>query len=149
MEGYSGFGWGEILGTRWRLGLTGERLEAGDSPETYSQFGLRAGLEAFDHDISGLVSFEIGQRLYDAVDDASSITDSITDSVDPSLTGSEDEFWFSYSDFSYWEIWLMAAWRINEHFSLDLLANFEPERHTEAVDDSALGFGSLRLTWRP
>jgi hypothetical protein len=149
IEGHSGFGWGEILGTRWRLGLTGERLEAGDSPETYSQFGLRGGVEAFDRDISGSLSVELGQRLYDEVADASSVTQSITDSLGPSLAAADDEFLFNYSDFSYWEIWLMAAWQINDHFSLDLLANYEPERHTKSIDDSALGFGSLRVTWRP
>jgi len=54
-----------------------------------------------------------------------------------------------YSDFNYWKIWIMANWSINKNFSLDLLANYEPENHTENSDDSSLGFGSLRLVWRP
>ena len=35
------------------------------------------------------------------------------------------------------------------HFSLDVMANYEPERHTEQQDDSALGFASVRLVWKP
>lgn len=149
VEGFAGFGWGDILGTRWRLGLAGERLAAGDSPETYSQFGLRAAVEAYADDVSGLLSVEFGQRMYDEVSDGNPVSDSITDALDPSLVAAEDEFWFNYSDFSFWAVWLMASWRIDEHFSLDVLANYEPERHTESLDDSALGFGSVRLTWRP
>ncbi|MBU8870866.1 MAG: hypothetical protein KOO60_08420 [Gemmatimonadales bacterium] len=144
MRGFGGFGWGEILSTRWRLGLAGERLEAGNSPETYSQFGLRTGVEAFARDVSGSLTLELGRRLYDFIE--------VTENVNPasdSTGAAGSDYVFSYSDFTYWEIWLMGAWSISDHFSLDVLANYQPERHTEAVDDSALGFGSIRLVWRP
>ena len=144
VRGFGGFGWGEVLATRWRLGVAAERLEAGDWPETYSQFGLRAAVEAFDHVVSGSLTVEFGQRLYDLSD-----TETVTDAAALLPTDSEDDFVYSYSDFTYWEVWLMGAWRISDHFSLDLLANYQPESHTEAIDDSALGFGSLRLVWKP
>ncbi len=54
-----------------------------------------------------------------------------------------------YSDFNYWQIWAMGSWFLGNHFSLDVMASYEPESHTEQSDDSALGFASLRLTWRP
>ena len=144
VQGFTGFGWGEVLATRWRLGIAAERLEAGESPESYSQFGLRTGVEAYDHSISGSLTVEFGQRLYD-YDEFGSTTDE--ESV--SLDSIEVDSLISYSDFTYWEVWLMGAWSINEHFSVDLLANYQPESHTEAIDDSALGFGSLRLVWKP
>ena len=124
--------------------MTDRRLEADDSPETHSQFGLRAGVEAFEKEVSGSLSVEFGRRFYEFTEEGGA-TDLLTDSL--ALT--EDDFIFSYSDFTYWEIWLMGAWTINDHFSLDLLANYQPERHTEAADDSALGFGSIRLVWKP
>ena len=144
VQGFGGFGWGEVLANRWRLGVAAERLEADDSPETYSQFGLRAGVEAFDREVSGSLTAEFGHRVYDFTPDGS-----LTDPAVVSLAAAEDDFEFGYSDFNYWEIWLMGAWAITEHFSLDLLANYQPERHTEAIDDSALGFGSIRLVWKP
>ena len=80
----------------------------------------------------GVIALGYGQRWY-ADQDA-------TDDTDISL---------EYSDFSFLEIWAMATWAMNDHFSLDLIANYQPETHTEQTDDMALGFGSLRLVWRP
>jgi hypothetical protein len=141
IEGAMGYRWGDLMKATWRLGLTGERLDAGDSPETYTQFGLRAGVESFVSVVSGSVQLEYGRRVYSQADvelDSSTSDDLLADD----LTS-------FYSDFNYWKIWLMANWYINEHFSLDLMANYEPESHTESGDDSSIGFGSVRLVWRP
>ena len=54
-----------------------------------------------------------------------------------------------YSDYNYWKIWLMGSWFIDDHLSIDVIANYEPETHTEDTDDSALGFASVRLVWHP
>jgi len=60
-----------------------------------------------------------------------------------------DEAFDLYSDFNYWEIWVMANWYLSRQVSLDLMLSYEPESHTEQADDIALGYGSLRLVWRP
>ena len=60
-----------------------------------------------------------------------------------------DDVVFTYSDFSYLEVWIMATWTMSAHFSFDLIANYQPENHTEQDDDIALGFGTARLVWRP
>ena len=54
----------------------------------------------------------------------------------------------SYSDFNYWELWIVGTWHLTGAFSLDLMASYHPEKHTERIDDAALGFASLRLVWR-
>ncbi len=141
IKGVMGYRFGDILEPVWRLGLAAERLDAGDSPETYTQFGMRAGVESFGSDVSGSLQLEFGRRVYSQGDVA--LQD---DPLDDIL--SEDLITF-YSDFNYWEIWLMANWSINAHFSLDVMANYEPENHTEKNDDSSIGFGSVRLVWRP
>jgi hypothetical protein len=135
VESALGYRWGDILGTTWILGLAGERLDAGDSPETYTQFGFRAGAESYGSDLSGSIKLELGHRMY-----------SNLETLDD-LFG--DDLLSYYSDFNYWKIWLVASWEINRNLSLDLMANYEPENHTENTDDSSLGFGSLRLVWRP
>ncbi len=140
-EGVMGYRWGDIMMATWRLGLTGERLDAGDSPETYTQFGLRAGVESYVSEVSGSVQLEYGRRVY-------SQGDVELDSNNSDDLQSDDLISF-YSDFNYWKIWLMANWSINEQFSLDVMANYEPENHTESGDDSSIGFGSIRLVWRP
>lgn|GEM_PF-1719452 len=133
--------WGDILAATWQLGLATERLDAGDSPETYTQLGLRFGIESYASDLTGSLTLEYGRRTYEqgvAVGtDATDITDPFGDSV------------LSYTDFNYWEIWLMATWSLGTHFSIDVLASYEPESHTEQTENTALGFGSLRLIWRP
>jgi len=139
--GIMGYRWGDVLKANWRLGLAGEQKNAGESPETYTQFGLRAGVESFGSDVSGSLQLEFGRRIYSQTEtelDSSSSVDLL-----------EDDLTSFYSDFNYWEIWLMANWAINENFSLDVMANYEPENHTEDSDDSSIGFGSVRLVWRP
>lgn len=141
LHGVMGYRWGSSLGATWRLGLTGGQLNAGDSPESYTQFGFRSGVESFGSEVSGSLQLEIGRRVYSQ--------DSIElESSDPEDILSDDLFSF-YSDFNYWEIWLMANWSISRHLSLDVMANYEPENHTENADDSSIGFGSVRLVWRP
>jgi hypothetical protein len=131
LGGQAGYRWGDPLRSRWEILLTGENLDAGDEPETYSQLGLQIGTEAMSARFSGSVSVEIGQRWYrDAIN-------------------STDAFVLQYSDYAFLALWLMGNWTISEHFSVDLTANFEPENHTEQDDNLALGFGSLRLVWRP
>ena len=51
--GLVGYRWGDLLSTTWHAGLTGERLDAGDNPESYHQFGLQAGLESYGAAVSG------------------------------------------------------------------------------------------------
>ena len=141
IHGVTGYRAGNSLGPTWRLGLTSERFDAGDSPETYTQFGIRSGVESFGSEISGSLQLEYGRRVYKQ----GSIE---LDSADADEIFSDDLISF-YSDFNYWEIWLMANWAINRHFSLDVMANYEPENHTENSDDSSIGFATVRLVWRP
>ncbi len=135
LENTLGYRWGDVLGTIWRLGLTSEKLAAGESPEAYSQFGFRVGVESFASDLSGSLQLELGRRMYDQWVAGEDLL--------------EDDLTSFYSDFNYWKIWLMASWEINGDLSLDFMANYEPENHTEDTDDSSLGFGSMRLVWRP
>lgn len=55
----------------------------------------------------------------------------------------------AYSDFGYWELWLMDAWRIVGPLSCEITASYKPESHAEKSDDAAIGFASVRLVWRP
>ena len=131
LGGQAGYRWGDLFRSRWEILLTGENLDAGDEPETYSQLGLQFGAETLANRFSGSISVELGQRWYrDAIN-------------------STDAFVLQYSDYAYLALWLMANWSISEHFSIDLTANFEPENHTERDDNLAIGFASLRLVWRP
>ncbi len=140
VEGAAGFRGGDILAAVWKVGLAGERFDAGDSPESYTQIGLRGGLESYGAEVGGSLTLEYGRRNY------SQGSVSIgTDALDPDLWDTV----LLYSDFNYWKIWLMGSWQINPHFDLDLMANYEPESHTEKADDSALGFASVRVRWRP
>ncbi len=140
VDGYAGYRWGDILTATWKVGLSGERLDAGDSPETYNQFGLRGGVESYGSVVGGSLTLEYGHRVY-----AQGSVNMDPDAVDPSVT----DIVALYTDFNYWQIWLMGSWRMSEHFDLDLMANYEPESHTEQSDDSALGFASMRVRWRP
>jgi hypothetical protein len=125
-----GYRWGDMLGTLWHTLLTLDRLDAGDLPETYTQVGLRGSLESYAYPFTGIIAIEFGQRWYRPQD----VTDDLS---------------ISYTDFSYLEIWAMATWSLTDQLSLDLIASYQPENHTEQDDDLALGFGSLRLAWRP
>ncbi len=140
VEGTAGYSWGDILTAVWKLGLAGEHLNAGDSPETYTQLGLRAGVESYGTQVGGSLTFEYGRRVY-----AGGTVNLDPGAVDPTLFDTVA----LYTDFNYWKIWLMASWQISNACDLDLMANYEPESHTEKADDSTLGFASLRLRWRP
>lgn len=141
--GFAGWERGDLLGTRWRVGVAGERLAAGDVPETYSQFGLRGGIDAWESAFSASLTLELGQRLYDQPASADG-----SGGLDSALTVSDDGF-YSYTDFTYWEVWLTASWRIDPHFTLDVMANYEPESHEISGEDTALGYATVRLVWRP
>lgn len=140
VDGKLGYRAGELLGTTWHAGFAAETMDAGDSPETYTQVGIMAGIESYGSEVSGSVALEYGRRLY--TNPSIDVGDNLDD-------GSIDTIIDLYSDFNYWQIWVMGSWYLNDHFSLDAMASYEPESHTEQDDDSALGFGSLRLTWRP
>jgi hypothetical protein len=135
---------GDITDLNWRLGMAGERLAApADSPEAYRQYGVRAGLEGFGRPFSGSVLVEHGLRDYSFESGDMSAQNSLVASnlVDTSLL-------YTYSDFRYWEIWIMGTWSLTRHLSLDVMANYQPESHTERADDSAIGFGNVRLQYR-
>ncbi len=139
LGGVLGYRGGDPLAWTWRLGLAVEALLAGpDSPETYLQAGLRGGLETYGSQLSGSLTVEYGHRDYrqpavGAVDTASLVP---------------DEDIYGYSDFQYWELWLMATWLVSGRFSCDVMANYQPESHTERTDDTAVAFASLRFVWR-
>ncbi|MFH1843083.1 MAG: hypothetical protein ABIF77_07720 [bacterium] len=140
LDGALSYRGGDILTVSYQIGLALERLDAAtDSPEAYSQMGIRGGLESYGHAVSGALTLEYGHRDYGfeapAYDDFSAELDSY-------------EFAYDYSDFNYWEIWLMANWGLARSLSLDVLANYQPESHTERDDDSSVAFVSLRLLWR-
>jgi len=113
--------------------LTVDHLDAGDSPETYTQVGLRGSLESYAFPFTGIIALEYGQRWYS----------------DPLVDLDADDIVLAYTNFSYFEVWIMATWAMSEHLSFDLIVNYQPENHTEQDDDIALGFGTARLVWRP
>lgn len=128
-----GYEWGDPLGTRWQTLLATERLAAGEHSEAYTQMGLRTSVEGYGGTVSGLLSLEYGHRWYDEVHEGDQSTDLL----------------LAYTDFSYLEIWLMATWNWTARLGLELSASYQPEQHTERNDDTALGYASLRLVWRP
>jgi len=135
--------WGDILGAVWRVGLAVENLAAGDSPETYTQAGLRGGVETYGLQFSASLTLEYGRRQY-----AHAVSSIGLDEQDSAFDAASEDL-ASYSDFNYVEIWLMASWFATETLSLEVLANYQPESHTEPSDDTSMAFGSFRLAWRP
>lgn len=135
LDGFGGYRGGNVLGTGWLLGLAAARLDAGDAPDTYNQYGLRGGLESYTGAVGGTLTLEVGRRLYD--DGSLDLGDDVEATID------------FYSDFTYWKIWLMGNWYISDAFSVEVLASYEPENHTEQADDTALGYFNLRCVWRP
>jgi hypothetical protein len=134
LDGELGYGWGDPLRAHWQALLTTERLDAGEASESYQQFGLRGTVETYAGPVTGLLALEYGHRWYrDAA----------------SADQADDDFSLGYSDFSYLEVWLMATWAWSRHLSLELVASYQPEQHTEQDDDTALGYGNVRLVWRP
>lgn len=139
--GWLGYRWGGVLATGWRLGVVGERLAAGEAPEAYTQVGVRGAVESFGSRLCGSLTAEFGNRGYDA---APAVLPDL-ESPPPEEGGLD----LAYSDFHYWKLWLTGSWRLGGAWSLEVLASYEPESHTEPLDDSALGFCSARLLWRP
>lgn len=127
-SGFAGLRRGDVLSGQWRLGLAGEVFESAREAESYTQAGLRAGLEAYGEALSGSVTVERGRRAYGPQD--------------------ADEALPAWTDFSYWRLWLLADWRLGRSLTVSALGNWEPERHSEPEDDASLGFASLRLVWR-
>jgi hypothetical protein len=139
LTGHLGYRGGDPLAWTWQLGLAVESLRAtAGSPETYLQSGVRVGLESLRGDLSGSLSLEYGRRDYEL---------EAGDPAAPTLA-SEDLGIYGYSDFNYWEIWLMGSWILTRRLSCDVLASYQPESHTEPTDDAAVAFGSLRFVWR-
>jgi len=136
LDGYLGYRGGDILAVGWLVGLAAARFDAGDNPDTYDQYGVRAGVESYGAAVSGVFTVEVGRRSYR------------DGSVDLD-TGTGVEALDIYSDFTYWKIWLLGEWAIRENLALEAMASWTPESHTEQADDSALGFANLRLVWRP
>jgi hypothetical protein len=140
METALGYRWGDILAAVWKVAPVLEWMETDDSPEDYLQLGLRLGVESYGSAVGGSATLEYGRRDYAnsevLVDDGTG---------DPTGSTTID----LYSDFNYWKIWVVGSWRISTKFSLDFLANYEPENHTEDTDDTTIGFASLHLIWRP
>lgn len=139
LSGVLGYRRGDILGPQWSLGLAAEHFDAGDSPETYTQAGVRAGLESLGNRVSGSLSLEYGRRTYAGA--------TAEDSTVGAAVGAVGDI--PYSDFNYWKLWLLGEWRVRSGLSLQAMASWEPERHTAPADDAALGFTNLRLVWRP
>lgn len=140
METALGYRGGDILAAIWKAGPVLERMDAGDSPESYTQLGVRAGVESYGSAVGGSVTLEYGRRNYGQ----SAITLE-------GPTGDPDDIYTIdlYTDFNYWKIWLLGSWEISRKFTLEFLANYEPENHTEQTDDFAIGFASLHVIWRP
>jgi hypothetical protein len=136
-----GYRWGDLLGSQQQALVTLQNLAAGDSPEAYSQLGVRGSLEGFASRLGGIVAVEVGRRWYrnrpaGTTDDGFGI-DAAGNLV------------LAYSDFTYLELWLMAAWEVSTRVSLEITVSYQPELHTERDDDTVLGFGSVRAVWRP
>jgi hypothetical protein len=139
LSGVLGYRRGDILGPQWSLGLAGERFEAGDSPESYAQAGVRAGIESLGGRLNGSLSVEYGRRDYAGNAAGEATADDVTGIATD----------IPYSDFNYWKLWLLGEWRLGPGVSLQAMASWEPERHTASADDASLGFTNLRLVWRP
>ncbi len=140
IESALGYRGGDILAAVWKAGPVLEVMEAGDSPEAYTQLGIRGGVESYGSAVSGSVTLEYGRRIY-------SQGEVVFDDATAELLGTSTLD--LYTDFNYWKIWLLGSWQISRKFSLDFMANYEPENHVENTDDSAIGFASLHLIWRP
>ena len=132
---------GGLLAPAWLAGVVIEQLAAGDMPETYNQAGLRVGLEYYGTSLIISTTIEYGLRNYN-------LDTFEVDQENNSLQSDELPI-FTYSDFHYWELWLMFTWSLSHHLSLDIMANYQPEKHVAELDDASLAYGSVRLVWRP
>ena len=146
LKSLGGYTWGDVLTATWRLGLAWERLWSADDPEAFNALGLVGGVEAMSGPVSGSLSLEWGRRHYTEEPVDWDVPENVGSSGDD-LGGSGSARF--YSDFSYLEIWLMGSWSLDPRFTLEVQASYEPENHTEQEDDSALGFATVRLVYRP
>ena len=118
-------------GPSWQLGLAWERLQSDDADESYTQQGVRAGLDAYGSGLTASLTLEVGRRDYGADQgDDSAVEDPI------------------FTDFTYVELWLDVSWRLHGQVSLDVMGSWLPETHRQNEDDQSLGFGSVRLSYR-
>ena len=140
LGGRLGYRWGDLLVAAWHLGVAGENFAAGVNPETYHQVGIWTGLESYGHAVSGSIFVEYGRRYYR--DPAVAV------GIDGAPVPDYEQL-IAYSDFGYWELWIMGAWRIVGPVSCEIMASYKPENHAEKSDDAAIGFASVRLVWRP
>ncbi len=140
-SGRLGFNWGDVLGTRWRAGLSGERLRSDDNSESYGQYGVLGGMDVYGRRLGGSLLLEYGHRSYSGT--------GADDLPSGSISAADGIFEAGPSDFNYWKIWLTASWALGDHVALDIMASYEPESHGEKSDDTTLGYASLRLVWRP
>ena len=138
----TGYRWGGLLGLQRHLLLTLQHLAAGSSPETHTQSGVRGSIEGHATALSGILALELGRRWYRH-------RSQDQDSEDDLGLDHPDALALAYSDFTYLELWIMATWEMNARLSLELTASYQPEHHTERSDNLVLGYGSLRLVWRP
>lgn len=129
LAGFAGLRRGDVLGVQWLAGLAGEDFASGAGAESYTQAGLRVGLESYGTRLAGTCTVEYGRRDY------------------PAQATTDGEV--AWTDFNYWRLWLLADFRLSSHLALSALGTWEPERHAEPQDDVSLGFASLRLAWRP
>jgi hypothetical protein len=140
LGGWMGVERGGIKMPNLLLGLAAERFDTQGQPETYNQLGIRCGLETFS--TAGNLSFtaEYGYRDYTYFQDDASLS---AFSVDLNTLSP-----LTYSDFHYWELWLLSTFNLTSNLALDAMANYQPENHTERADDATVAFVSIRLVFR-
>jgi hypothetical protein len=107
----------------WQFGFTTENLSSNEgSQESYFQSGVKIGVEHFGKRLTLNGTLEVGKREYGVID--------------------------LYTDFNYYEIWLMSTLKLSKKFYLDAMLNYVPENHSNEIDDQSLGFGSFQLVYR-
>ncbi len=140
---------GRLVLPTWWVGLAAERFDARQQPETYTQAGVRIGLETYGSAGHASLTAEYGRRDYSASLTSAEIYLDVTPGVS-TMTGDPTSLSsLGYSDFYYWELWLLATWALSSHFALDGMANYQPENHTEKSDDASVAFITLRLVFQP
>ena len=120
---------GGLGGPGWRAGPTGETLDSTAEGESYTQFGLLGGFDQLGDRLSVSATLEIGRRDYETV-------------------AAVDDYVPLYTDFTYVEVWLTGSIDLTSVLRLDVMANYLPENHAEDIEDTSLGFGSLRVAYR-
>ncbi len=110
-------------GPQLRAGIASEFLVTSEqSQESYKQSGVKVGIDYFGEKLTVSGSLEVGRRVYEVID--------------------------YYSDFNYYEIWMMSTLYLSKNLSLDVMTNYIPENHSNEIDNQSLGFGSFQLVYR-